>query len=106
MDDTCFKDLVIPNIFTPNNDGANDVWAIKFPYGYYLQELYIYNRWGTLIYERNNLNFNKQGYSLIAWDGYTTSGEECSTGVYFYVMRYTDRSGIVKSLKGNISLMK
>ncbi len=104
--DTCFKNPSIPNIFTPNNDDVNDVWQIKFPYGYALQDLEIYNRWGTLIYERNNLEFKINGYTKIGWDGRTTSGEECSAGVYFYVVKYTDRNNEVKIGKGNVTLMR
>ncbi len=104
--DSCFKNPQIPNIFTPNNDDVNDVWQIKFPYGYALQDLEIYNRWGTLIYERNNLEFKINGYTKIGWDGRTTSGEECSAGVYFYVMKYTDRNNEVKMIKGNLTLMR
>lgn len=104
--DSCFKVPMIPNIFTPNNDNSNDQWAIKFPYGSTLSVVEVYDRWGTLIYRRENLNFNKQGYANIGWDGRNTSGEEMSSGVYFYVLQYTDRSGIQKSEKGNITLLK
>ncbi len=104
--DTCFKEPIIPNIFTPNNDDANDLWSIKFSYGYSLQELEIYDRWGTLIYKQENLKFDKQGYALIGWDGYTTSGEPCSAGVYFYIVKYSDRSNATKIVKGNVSLVK
>ena len=104
--DSCFKDPVIPNIFTPNNDNSNDQWIIKFPYGYSLQNLFIYDRWGTITYRRENLNFNKQGFALIGWDGRNTSGEPMSAGVYFYVLQYTDKSQAQKSVKGNITLLK
>jgi len=104
--DTCFKDPIIPNIFTPNNDNSNDLWSIKFPFGYTLKDLFIYDRWGILIYRRENLNFNKQGYALIGWDGRNTSGEEMSAGVYFYVLQYTDQQGVKKSEKGNITLLR
>jgi gliding motility-associated-like protein len=104
--DSCFKDPQIPNIFTPNGDNVNDAWEIKFPNGYSLQELIVYDRWGTLIYEQDNLNFEKQGYSRIGWDGYTNSGNQCTAGVYFYVLKYTDRKGEIKNVKGNVTLMK
>jgi gliding motility-associated-like protein len=106
LPDSCFKDPQIPNIFTPNNDEVNDVWQIKFPYGYSLQALNIYNRWGTLIYATNNLSFNKQNLTLIGWDGRATSGEECAAGVYFYVMKYTDKNNTNKTVKGHLTLMK
>ena len=104
--DSCFKDPVIPNIFTPNNDNSNDQWSIKFPYGSTLSVVEVYDRWGKLIYRREDLNFNKQGYANIGWDGRNTSGEEMSAGVYFYVLQYTDKQGVKKSEKGNITLLR
>jgi len=66
----------IPNIFTPNADGQNDVFrVIGLSDG---DNVNIYNRWGTKIYEfagRNDV-----------WDGRTTSGNECEDGVYYYVI--------------------
>jgi len=106
LPDSCFKDPSIPNIFTPNNDDVNDEWKIKMPYGFKLNELNIYNRWGTLINSRNNLSATIEGFASITWDGRTNSGEECSAGVYFYNLNYTDKNGVVKVVKGNITLMK
>ncbi len=68
--------LSIPNVFTPNGDGINDLFEIKG-----LQKgdkINIYNRWGTKVF----YNINEHAY----WDGYTTSGEPCSSGTYFYTI--------------------
>lgn len=63
----------MPNVFTPNGDGINDVFELKqFPPGAVLR---IYNRWGELVFETES-----QG----AWDGSTQQGLPCSDGVYFY----------------------
>ncbi len=65
-----------PNVFTPNGDGLNDLFEIKG-----LQKgdkINIYNRWGTKVF----YNVNEHAY----WDGYTTSGEPCSSGTYFYTI--------------------
>ena len=63
----------IPNVFTPNGDGINDIFELKqFPPGAVLR---IYNRWGELVFETES-----QG----AWDGSTQQGLPCSDGVYFY----------------------
>jgi gliding motility-associated-like protein len=67
----------IPNIYTPNNDGINDIFKIKSCDTTNFN-LTIYNRWGIKIFETTNL---KQG-----WDGRSTSGEECIDGNYFYVL--------------------
>ncbi|MBL4706135.1 MAG: gliding motility-associated C-terminal domain-containing protein [Flavobacteriales bacterium] len=67
--------LLLPNIFTPNNDGVNDQFRITAPEGFTLE---IYNRWGELIYHSG-----LQPY----WDGRTNSGEIALTGTYFYVVK-------------------
>jgi len=71
------EELFIPNVFSPNGDGINDLFRIEG-----LQEedeVSIYNRWGTKVYELANINDG--------WDGRTTAGEKCSTGVYFYYIK-------------------
>ncbi len=76
-----FKNL-IPNVFTPNNDGLNDYFSL----GFGVDELpcleslnfKVFNRWGTLVYETNNTKFK--------WDG-TFQGKPLQQGVYFYIMQ-------------------
>lgn len=63
----------VPNIFTPNNDGINDVLSIQSKT--ISLELDIYNRWGKKIFQSNNVENQ--------WDG-TYNGENLSSGVYFY----------------------
>lgn len=71
------KELKIPNVFTPDNDGVNDVFEIdSLPQG---AEVSIYNRWGALLFESNNLN--------IFWDGRTKSGAPVPDGVYYYIVK-------------------
>ena len=69
--------IIVPNVFTPNYDSANDVFR---PYLDEITEIEysIYNRYGNLMFETKKLN----GF----WDGRTTSGEPCSDGVYYCVL--------------------
>lgn len=63
-----FESIKIPNIFTPNSDGINDVWVFtSAPKA----QLEIINRWGNLIYKANG--------NFFSWNG-----EGCTDGVYFY----------------------
>lgn len=64
--------LIIPNVFTPNGDGYNDVFNYKNQQQWDF-ETQIYNRWGELLFSANNTN----------WDGYY-KGKKVSEGVYFY----------------------
>ncbi|MFT7611185.1 MAG: gliding motility-associated-like protein [Parvicellaceae bacterium] len=68
--------LVIPNVFTPNDDGVNDIFTFS---GTNLIDVEgaIYNRWGELIF----VWLAEAG----GWDGRTTSGQKAPEGVYYYV---------------------
>lgn len=87
-------DVIIPNVFSPNNDGKNDVFSIKYLEQYDNVTLTIYNRWGNeLIYFSNYQN---------NWDGRTASGSLVSDGVYFYLLKFDD--GTVET--GNVTIIK
>jgi len=76
--DTNFN-FYIPNSFSPNNDGVNDVFQPVF-YNVIFTDAQIFNRWGELIYQSND---------KFLWDG-KKLGIECPIGVYFYNLRYKD----------------
>ena len=67
--------VIVPNVFTPNNDGNNDLFQTTGLDGYSLS---IYNRWGQEI-------FSASPY-LNNWDGRNNSGKEISSGTYFYIL--------------------
>ena len=89
----------IPNVFTPNGDGINDVFS--FTFSGVLTNFSLYNRWGNFIQTTNN-----QSHTTILWDGRTTSGEACSEGVYFYTLEYKDSKGDVVKKNGYVSLLR
>jgi gliding motility-associated-like protein len=92
---------IIPNVFTPNNDSTNDVWRFSLGKGNTLKGLNIYNRWGNEIAVTSRASVTQ-----INWDGRTTSGEETPSGVYFYVLQYTDANGDEHKKNGYITLIK
>ncbi len=69
----------IPNVFSPGTDGKNDLLK-PFPYRFIDDiQLQIYNRWGQLVFETQNLDIN--------WDGTDQkSGKALSEGVYYYIL--------------------
>lgn len=67
-------ELSIPNVFTPNQDGANDVYLVSGK-GIIEYNIVILNRWGNVVFESNDINS--------PWDG-TSNGNLCKDGVYFY----------------------
>jgi gliding motility-associated-like protein len=89
--------ITLPNIFTPNNDGVNDVFK-PVAKGIAKMNAWIYNRYGIIIYSWDKPN----GF----WDGYTTSGEPCVPGAYFCVIEATGFDGKSYKLKGNVTLLK
>ncbi len=89
---------IIPNVFTPNGDDVNEYWKITLPSGAKLRELEVYNRWGNVV-------FASEG-TIKPWFGRTSSGEPCSEGVYFYVLRYTDAKGEELKKIGYVSLFR
>ena len=89
--------LLIPNVFTPNGDGSNDVFTVN---GINLNSLEceIYNRWGQFLYAWNEIKG--------AWDGRTTSGSEVPDGTYFYILKATGNDGEEYLKKGSFSLIR
>ena len=87
----CTVELELPNIFTPNNDGKNDFFTPIFIKNIQSMETFIYNRWGKLIYETDEL--------LINW-----YGEDNNNGVYYYVIHFEDSFGSLGINKGWIHL--
>jgi gliding motility-associated-like protein len=88
--------IFIPNVFTPNGDGVNDVHYI---YGNTIADVVIryYNQFGQLIYESKD---QRRG-----WDG-TVSGTLQPVGVYIYVLRATLRDGSIVNMKGTITIVR
>jgi gliding motility-associated-like protein len=71
------EELIIPNVFTPNNDGANDSYFVTAK-GITEYTITILNRWGDVVFESTDIT--KQ------WDG-TTGGNLCAEGTYFYFIK-------------------
>lgn len=94
----------LPNAFTPNGDGANDLYT-PFPGWRFVQsvDMQIFNRWGNLVFQTTDPNLN--------WRGVNENGKELSEGTYFFVCKvYESRvEGIVlrpEVLKGYIELIR
>lgn len=88
--------LYIPNAFTPDGDGIND---ILFAYGTHIKEfeMMIFNRWGEAIFKSNGL---EQG-----WDG-IHNGYMAKEDVYVYKIKYKTNRDEVLTREGHISLLK
>lgn len=86
----------VPNAFTPNGDGANDVVFVK-GYGIDKMSWRIYNRWGQLVFVSTNINFG--------WDG-RFKGVLQPQDVYAYTLSVQFTDGTKYSKKGDITLLR
>jgi gliding motility-associated-like protein len=90
------KDVFVPNVFSPNGDGKND---ILYVYGNYIDkvDMRIFNQWGQQIATINN---KAQG-----WDG-KHKGNHQPVGVYVYILKAVLSDGRTVDLKGSITLVR
>ncbi|NVO19185.1 MAG: gliding motility-associated C-terminal domain-containing protein [Bacteroidetes bacterium] len=100
---TCPAALFIPSAFSPNNDTYNDTFKALYSEGSALNnyKIYIYNRWGQLVFEGNNVDS--------AWDG-KFKGADCPAGVYTYIITFDKPVGNTFSqsvpIRGVVNLVR
>lgn len=93
----------LPNAFTPNGDGHNDLFT-PYPFCFIERiEMNIFNRWGELVFQTTNANIN--------WNGENKRGQALPPGTYYYTCRVFEQRviGIVpasQELKGYIDLIR
>lgn len=98
LKDTSNLRIFVPNAFTPNGDGVNDRFEVKVSTFSGEFKIYIFNRWGQLIFE--------DGYQNFDWDG-KINGKECQAGVYNWLILYKmkgDRRQFEK--RGTVTLIR
>jgi len=97
------RDVYIPNVFSPNNDGQNDIFFINADNAVVnIKSFAIYNRWGEPMYEYYNFPPNDP---MFGWDG-THRGELMNAGVYVYMAEIEFVDGEVLLYKGDVLLMR
>jgi gliding motility-associated-like protein len=90
--------IVVPNAFTPNNDGLNDKLNLVTRSEFYDFKIIIYNRWGQKVFESADY--------ATSWNGFLQSAP-CDMGTYFYYLEYTcAESKQRKKERGDITLIK
>lgn len=90
------KEIFVPNVFTPNGDGRND---ILFVYGNYVASIQfrVFNQWGQLIFLSTNLSSG--------WDG-KYNGQAQPVGVYAYTLKVVLQDGVIMHKKGSFNLVR
>lgn len=90
--------LEMPNAFSPNGDGINDIYKAKSNYKSIVEfKAIILNRWGQKIYEWTDLNGG--------WDG-TWHGSKVKAGVYFVIVKAKGADGRNYEIKRDVNLMR
>ncbi|MBL4705833.1 MAG: gliding motility-associated C-terminal domain-containing protein, partial [Flavobacteriales bacterium] len=89
--------LNIPNVFTPNGDGNNDIFFVDASNMASITGE-IYNRWGQLIFSWYHVNGG--------WNGRSTAGELSSEGTYYYVIQASGDDGQEYLEKGSVTLIR
>ncbi len=92
---TVLKPLSVPNAFSPNGDGVNDVFAIPYLEDYPGAEVEIFNRYGQVVYRAI-------GYAR-PWDG-KMNGEPLPVGVYYYVIK--PKNNGYEFIKGSVTILR
>ncbi|MEO6548063.1 MAG: gliding motility-associated C-terminal domain-containing protein [Ferruginibacter sp.] len=83
--------------FSPNGDGNNDVFRVKYPFAMPQFRMVVFNRYGEKIFETNNIN---EG-----WDG-TWKSEPQPPGSYVWVINYTDSDKVQRKLQGTVIVLR
>ena len=90
-------DVVFPNAFTPNGDGLNDIFRVKYTFTVKAYHLTIFNRYGQKVFESIDMSNG--------WDG-NFNGIPQSPDIYVWVAQITGLNGVEKTDKGIITLLK
>ncbi|MCC7302364.1 MAG: gliding motility-associated C-terminal domain-containing protein [Bacteroidia bacterium] len=90
----------IPNAFTPNNSGSNEIFAAEFTgieeQGY---EMFIFSRWGDVVFHTTDPN---QGW----YGSYNNSGPMVQEGVYVYLFKFRDFKSYGHEIRGHVTVIK
>lgn len=93
--------VYIPNAFTPDGDGLNDVLMVRGR-GITVKSFRIFNRWGELVFERENFYPNDLKYG---WDG-KVRGVPATPDVYVYTAEVFCDNNVPYTYKGNVTILK
>jgi gliding motility-associated-like protein len=88
-DQSCDCRITVPNAFSPNGDGKNDLFKIPFITNLKENNVVVFNRWGKKVFEADNY--------ANTWDG-----ENLPSGTYFYVVSAPN----FKAMQGTVSIFR
>lgn len=97
------RPIYIPNAFSPNNDGINDFFTLySGPAARQILEIKIFNRWGGLVFERQNFALNDES---LGWDG-LFKGQLVNPGVFTFFAEIEFIDDEVVLLEGDVTVVR
>ncbi|MEJ7587887.1 MAG: PKD domain-containing protein [Ferruginibacter sp.] len=94
--------VFIPNTFSPNGDGANDIFYPRGTGLFKIKMLRIFNRWGEIVFEKSSFNPNDPTFG---WNG-TSRGVKAGADVFVYMIDIICDNNSILTYKGNIALVQ
>lgn len=94
--------VFIPNAFTPDGDGLNDILMVRGKGIALVRSFRIYSRWGELVFERKNFPPNDPAFG---WDG-SIRGKTGAPEVYVFTVEVVCENELIYTFKGNTTLLK
>jgi gliding motility-associated-like protein len=94
--------IFVPNTFSPNGDGTNDVFYVRGTGLDRMKSLRVFNRWGEVVFEQRDFPSNNEMYG---WDG-KYKGRIAQPGVYIYQVEVYCENGEIIHFEGNLSLIQ
>jgi gliding motility-associated-like protein len=94
--------IFVPNTFSPNGDGANDIFYPRGSGVFKILNLKVFNRWGQIVFEKSNFNAND---ASAGWDG-TLKGKQLPPDVFVYMLQVVCDNNSTLTFKGNIALIR
>ncbi len=100
------RNVFIPNIFTPDNDGINDFFnAFIGPGVTAINFMRVYDRWGELVYERTGPYLPDNNVDNEGWDG-SLKGKRMNSAVFVYLIEVEFIDGITLLYRGDVTLLR
>lgn len=96
------ENYFIPNTFSPNGDGMNDVFYPRGKGLYTIRSMRVFNRWGELVYEKKDFSSNDPA---TGWNGYY-KGKPAGKDAYVYIAEIVCENAQIVVLKGNVTLIR
>lgn len=94
--------VFLPNTFSPNGDGVNDVFYPRGSGVFNVLSFKVFNRWGQVVFQKNGGGANN---ALDGWDG-SLNGSPLQPDVYVYLIDVVCSNNTIFSFKGNVSLIR